>query len=803
MSKEWKAQWLQDPRFDGLEPIDTTYLWRDRDEAVRRIFAQHKPGLSNLHLLLRKRFHLAASPAEARLWITADDYYKLWINSRFVGQGPASSYPWHYYYNEWDISPFLQDGENVIGVHVYYQGLVTRVWNSLDHRMGMVAEADISLDDGRLIQVLSDASWRSATIGKETTVTLEDYLRRRSPVDYYRPGHSGGMIGSLTQFQENVDERAIEYGWRGSGFDDSHWSHPSAVDLDNKDYVLFPQPTPPLQFQQIMPECIQERGEGRYLLDFGRQVAGRFGLRQPGHDGHVLEIRHAEELTDEGDVRVPMRCNCDYREYWTLAGRPECVLEPYDYKSFRYVEVCNPTTPPTTENAWVTEQAYPWPGSARFQSSMELLDRIWDLCVLAVRLCSQEGYLDCPQREKGQYLGDSLQIAHAHVLLTGDTRLYRKAIQQFAHSARITPGLKCIAPGNFMNELVDYSLQFPMHLEAFYGWTGDLGFVRELLPVAEGMLDYFQQHRAEGGLLAGVTEMLNFVDHGNLRDGYDFPLGQKGTKLGQAPHAVLNAHYLGSMACVSRLRHLLGQEPAEAGALRDAFLSAFLREDLGVFVDAPGSAHRSLHANALALYYDLVPEWARRTVVELLRRKRLACSPYMAYYLLRALCRVDETSLAFDLITCRDKNSWHSMLEANATSAMEVWTTDLKRNVSFCHAWSSVPVPIIVEKVMGLQSMAPARQGICFDPWPPQELDWADLEVPYQDGIASVSFSRQGGETEYELCLPAGMELCVPNGSGLLLLGRDRELGRYRYRKAGLPEGQVLPGGYDGTKRPS
>lgn len=781
--RQWKAKWLQDPRFDGLEPLNTTYRWRDRDESIRRIFAQHRPGLSNVHMLLRKRFDLPAVPASAQLWITADDYYKLWINGRFVGQGPAPGYPWHYYYNQWDIGAHLHPGENAIGVHLYYQGLITRVWNSLDHRMGMLAEADVALADGRHIQLLSDVSWRYIIIGTETTVTLEDHLRRRSPADYYRPDHSGGIIGSLTQFQENLDERAIEFGWRETGFDDGHWASPSAAELKNKDYVLNPQPTPPLEFHEILPKDILEQGSGRYLLDFGRQVAGRFELRQPGRDGHVIEIRHAEELTPDGEVRVPMRCNCDYREYWTLADRPECTLEPYDYKSFRYVEVRNPIEPPTGGNAWVTEQHYPWQGAARFESSLELLNRIWGLCALAVRLCSQEEYLDCPHREKGQYLGDSIQIAHAHVLLTGDTRLYRKAIQNFAQSARITPALKGIAPGNFMNELADYSLQFPMHLEAYYRWTGDLGFVAEILPIAESMLAYFEQHRTKEGLLAAVEEMINFVDHEGLRDGYDFPLGAKGSRLGGGPHAVLNAHYWGAMQCLGRLRLLLGREPPDVDLLRDAFLNAFFREDKCLFVDAPGSAHSSLHANALALYYGLVPDPARGKVIELLRQKRLACSPYMAYYLLQAVCQTGETALALDLIASQGGNSWHSMLQAGATAAMEVWTVDLKKNVSFCHAWSSAPIPVVVERVMGLRTQAPGRRTICFDPQPVPQLDWAKLELPLGEGVASVSFSKHGGDTVYELGLPGGVDLHVPDAGNLILLEWDREVGRYRLRR--------------------
>lgn len=62
--------------------------------------------------------------------LSADDYYKLYVNGHFVCQGPSEGYNDEYYYNEADITPFIVGGDNVIAAHVYYQGLINRVWNS-------------------------------------------------------------------------------------------------------------------------------------------------------------------------------------------------------------------------------------------------------------------------------------------------------------------------------------------------------------------------------------------------------------------------------------------------------------------------------------------------------------------------------------------------------------------------------------------------------------------------------------------------------------------------------------------------
>lgn len=92
-------------------------------------------GIKNLHVLARGEIDIKVNTKkkfQVTLRITADDYYKAYINGSFVGQGPAPAYPEAYYYNRIDITPFVRPGKNIVAVHAYYQGLVNRVWNSGD-----------------------------------------------------------------------------------------------------------------------------------------------------------------------------------------------------------------------------------------------------------------------------------------------------------------------------------------------------------------------------------------------------------------------------------------------------------------------------------------------------------------------------------------------------------------------------------------------------------------------------------------------------------------------------------------------
>ena len=74
--------------------------------------------IKNFYMKVKKTFVLNDIPS-ASIKITADDYYKLYINGKYVGQGPAPGYDFACNYNQYDITKFLKTGENLIEVTVY------------------------------------------------------------------------------------------------------------------------------------------------------------------------------------------------------------------------------------------------------------------------------------------------------------------------------------------------------------------------------------------------------------------------------------------------------------------------------------------------------------------------------------------------------------------------------------------------------------------------------------------------------------------------------------------------------------
>lgn len=679
------GQWICDRDFFDLAPI---HLTKETFRAENGY--THKEELKNRHMLVRKNLCIENKFGCASIRITADDYYKLYINGRFVGQGPAPGYTFAYYFNEYDITEFLKVGDNIICADVYYQGLVNRVWNSGDYRQGMIA--DITVDQ-RLV-CCTDESFECTTD--------RSYTGNR-------------VTGYSTQFLEDRDSRIRPKNW-------------SKACVKAVDYRFEPQPAVPLQVYTREPLMRKPLPDGGWFYDFGGELTGSLRIKAAGSSGSVVRILCGEECDGEGRVRFDMRCGCVYEEFWTLE-EGENLLEQYDYKAFRYVELHPVKQPVTILSMACIVRHYPFPKKACvLDTSDTVLQSVFSLCKETVKYGCQEVFVDCPSREKGQYIGDLTITGAAQLWLTGDGSLLRKAITNMAQSLRIADGLLAVVPGSFVQEIADYSLQFPLILWRYYTHTGDLAFLREMLPVCDQLIRYFKKFSRSDGLLQGVDEKWNMVDWPeNLRDGYDFPLTEP---IGLGCHNVINAFYIGCVKMTERIKTELSIPFSPTGeALTAAYNRCFYNADKGLYTDSETSAHASLHANCLPVFFGLFPKVGAESIAAFLVQRGLCCGVYMAYFYLKALARLGRCDAVYALSTSTGENSWHHMIQEGATTCFEVWGKGQKWNTSLCHPWAASPVPILIEDLAGI-CCHPKDKSITVSPHLPKSLERLRLTVP-------------------------------------------------------------------------
>lgn len=694
MKKEFSPIWYTIPLFVETKPVNVYH--KEREEC-----GENNNGVKNLHVLARADF-VAEKEKRYLLRISADDYYKLYINGQFVMQGPAPAYPEHYYYNQVDISEYLVEGRNVLAVHLYYQGLVNRVWNSGDNRFGLGAEI-ICMESGEV----EEPAWR------------------------YRisEAYQGGTTGYETQFLENFDSRKWDSDWAMPGYEEPGFA--PMIEVKWADYRFDVQPTKALSVYRREPKIIHETEYGLFA-DMGEEVTGTLGIKAEGPDGRKVVVRCGEELEADGHVRYDMRCNCRYEEVWTLA-EGECLLEQYDYKAFRYVEILF-EAPVEIKEVWTKVRHYPMQEDAcTFCCSKRELEDIFRICKNAVKYGTQESYLDCPTREKGQYLGDSIVTAHAQVWLTGSTEMLRKCIAQFADTSVICKGLMAVAPGALMQEIADFSLLWSELLLLDYQFTADREFLRRYYPVAKGIIEHFRQYEREDGLLCKVADKWNLVDWPeNLRDDYDFTLSRP--VVADGCHNVVNALYVGALKNLSRMEAILDLPQSFSWrGYKEAFFNVFYNRESGLFVDCEGSTHSAVHSNIYPLYFELLEKEQTEPVVRFLEEKGLCCGVFVSYFFLKGLAKAGYHDVMYRLLVNESEHGWVNMLREGATTCFEAWGKKQKWNTSLCHPWASAPIPLLIEDIAGFKPVQD-RQGkliYSWEPHVPEELEQFTLQFNY------------------------------------------------------------------------
>ena len=699
----FSGTWITHPMFSGLAPLNVFH--RENEP----LDYSHPEDKKNLHFLFRKKFSVTPDKrCRYLIDFSADDYARIKINGRTAALGPAQGYYFYYRWNRVDVTELLRTGENMIEAEVYYQGLINRAYQSGNLRSGLV------------LDLLEESPEGEQRLLLKTDDTFETILLRSR-----LKAAPGRIWGYDTQYPEDYDSRLEPTD------SDAVWD-PACIN-PNADYIFASSPSPSVQFYERRPEIKKRQFPGQTILfcDFGEEITGTLKLKARGTAGQTVTILCGEELGREPwKVRFDMRCNCRYEEYWTLKDG-ENLLEQFDYKGFRYCSLLVPEHAKILEISAVVRH-YPFHAEdCVLKTNDPVLSQVFDLCKRTVQYGCQETYVDCPTREKGQYLGDLTITSASHLWLTGDGRLLRKALEDFCLSVFFCPGMTAVAPGSLMQEIADYSLQFPIVALRYYEFSGDRDFLALCLKACRNIRSYFRRYRRPDGLLEQVSEKWNMVDWPeNLRDGYGFPLTRPA--IGPGVHNVINAFYIGFLIKMDEIEQILGctrpQQKQEIRRLTDAFQNAFLDRKRGIYVDAelspapqadsasknPAPGHASLHSNILPVYFGFYDRSCTETLTDFLLEKGMCSGVYMTWFQMKALCRLGQYDAVYHMITSTGENSWYNMIREGATTCFEAWGKNQKWNTSLCHPWATGPISVLIEDFLGWR--LDGTRGLCHLP---------------------------------------------------------------------------------------
>ena len=629
---------------------------------------------SNSHVLFRKKLTLADKPQHATVFITADDYYKLYVNGCFVAQGPAPAYHFRYNYNEIDVTEYLTEGENTVAVHTYYQGLINRVWQSGDHRHGLIMDV---VADGK-------------------TIACSDESVRTHRHTAYSPM---GVVGIQTQYMERYDSRAGEVGFERPDFDDSNWK--SATLHRYADHTLTPQRSPMLVYEEVKPVSVERRGKVLFI-DFGGMYVGTLAARAKGKAGEVVSVRSGQELCEDGSVRSKVRClnNTSYVEEWILSGGMD-TLDQFDFKALRYVELEAGEGTEFSDVRLLVRHA-PFTLKSVLHPDYQKDERaraVWELCVRSQHYGVQETIQDCMDREKGFYLGDGCYSVFANYVLTGDDAMLRKMIDDAFASSFITPGLVTCMDCSFMQEIAEYPLIMPDLMLWHYRMGKDTAYLRDNYAKMCSVLDFYRDTYEKDGLLRDLDRWCVVEWPQPYRDGYEVDI-QEGQVCHEA-HIAINAYYYRAVCSLNEIARLLGLPLyRDATPIRSTILEAFYDCEQHLFVDGVEHRHVSLVGNVFPYVFELSPDEQFVTnFKDMLRAKGEDRTFFFtALPLLCKYTRDGDTESARRLLL--HNGTWARMLREDATATFEGWGKDCKWNTSLFHLTMSAAAMFMTDRDM-------------------------------------------------------------------------------------------------------
>ncbi len=637
----FKGKWITSREFAGLEEINVFHRYLDETKVK-------DSALQNRQILFRKKIWLE-STGEAKAYISADDCYILYINGELAGAGPSPCYPFGYNYNCIDVTPFLKAGENTVAVHTLYQGLINRVWVSGDNRHGLIMDLE--------------------SCGKTVLCSDETFLCK------VHGGYKAiGTYGYNTGFLERCDASAKEAGFERADFDDSDWER--AV-LSDKAWTLREQQTKMPVFENILPSEIRKTSFG-YFIDFGKNYVGNLKFSACGKRGEKLTILCGQEIGDDGRVKYHMRSNCTYRDEMILSGK-EDELRLFDFKAFRYAElVLGEETKVNEDSIFLAACHYPFELKAKPKTENAAFKKIWEMCVHTLKYGILHSPVDCPDREKGQYLGDGCYIALTFGALTGDWSLFKATVRDALSTAFVTKSLLACLNCSFIQEIAEFPLIMIICTEIYFSLTGDGKFVGEVKAETEALLDYFGKAYTDGsGLICRTDKWCVAEWPENFRDGYDMDLPQ-GKEI-KGVHCVINAYYFAACEAVNRLT---GCSRYDTAALKEAYIESFYDREKLCFRDRPESSHSSFISNAFSYSFGLSPDdkFEEKFLSELSEKGIYKLNIFGSFRLLYKLKTDGHCRLPEEQLTRRD--AWLNMTAEGASTTFETWGKELKWNTS-------------------------------------------------------------------------------------------------------------------------
>lgn len=716
---------------------------------------------------------------KARIYATAHGLYRLEINGirpddrEFAPENTA--YDKLMYYQTYDITALLQQGNNVVGVMLgdgWWTGRVGTTGDCCQYgdTIGLLLDGEIEYMDGTL-----------------STFSGEQGVSATGPI----------LFSDLFVGEKYDAEKEIQ-GWSSDGFDDSTWQ-PVLRKEYRKDHIIgqFMVPVRPLKI--FTPKCVFTTPKGDTVLDVGQVVAGHLAFTVTAKAGQEIVLEHSEVLDKKGNFyNNILNTNKEQTIWYRTKEGIQSYRPAFTYHGFRYVKITGWPGTISVDQFKVYTFASEMEELGDFHTSDERINQLesniwWSQVANTISIPT-----DCPQREKAGWTGDIMAFAptlcfkrNADAFLSAWMANVRAEQMEHGEIPMIVPYLKAYA--TFLRDNLDADtscgwgdavLRVPLTVYEMYG---DKKILKDNYEAMKKWLAYIEDRAANHH----PEEYESYTEERKERDRYlwstDFHFGDwlvPSMVLGNPDAMAMNNTAYATMRYVApayfAYSTLLMKKAAEIldkkkdvvyyselyEKIREAYIAEYVHED--------GSMEANLQGvYVITLKMGLVPETIRPKMVERLcemiheNGDKLDTGFLSVLFLMDVLCDNGRSDVAYKILYQTGCPSWLYEVLHNGTTMWESWGATGEDGTVSTYSYNHYAFGCVGEwmyrHIGGLCAAEPGYKRMRIEPHFDCGLQYAEVaeETPY--GRASVTWHRCGEQVAVHIVIPVNTtaEICL------------------------------------------
>ena len=734
---------------------------------------------------LRKEFILGENIAEARLYVSGLGQYSAYINGVEVAPNellkPAlSDYRKRVYFNTFDVTEMLKNGDNAIGVTLgggRYTAMRYNAanpnWDFTDNVLHfgtprMILQLEITLADGRKQLIVSDESWK---------ITNRGPIRTSNEYD-----------------GETYDENYELGDWTLPNYNDNSWfdAEPCRGDVHIVS-ALTPQSNPNIKVQDTLtPISFFKKGEN-WILDMGQNMVGVLQINLNGQQpGDTVTLRFAENLYPDSTIDVRNLRGAEATDRYIVKTCHGASLQwkpMFTYHGFRYVEISGlqDSPKPSDFKGLVFYDEMQTTGS--FESSDEVLNAVYRNAFWGIRGNYRSMPTDCPQRdERMGWTGDRATGCYGESYIFDNHRLYAKWLDD---------GEDCQLENGCISDV------FPPY---WRNYTNSMTWPGTFITVADMIYTRFGDNEPIRKHYDAMKKWLNFMKNKYMFDGImmrdqygDWCMPPESPELIHSRDrdrrtrkmVIATPYYCYLAGKMEKFAEILGLADDaeyfknEISASTEAYNAHYLNHQTWRY------DNNTVTANILPLYFGMVPEGHENDVFENivnrtedLHDSHVSTGVVGIQFLMRTLTDYGRGDLALKIATNDTYPSWGYMVRNGATTIWELWngnTADPSMNSGNHVMLLGDLILWEYEYLGGIRALEPGYKKIQLKPYPIEGLDFVNCSYNSVSGLIESNWKRDGNRFEWYITIPANTEaeVWIPtkNGYKIKTLGS----GKYQF----------------------